>query len=153
MRGTTSSEGRADEGDQVTEAVRVAPLVVVPADDLDLVADDLGQRSVEDARGGVGDDVGGHDRVGRVLEELAVGGSLDDLVDLLDGGLATGLEGQVGGRAGRDRDPESEAVELALELREHQADRLGSTGAGGDDVQRGGTRSAQVAVDVVLQVL
>ena len=31
-------EGRADVGDEVDEAVGVAPLVVVPADDLDLVA-------------------------------------------------------------------------------------------------------------------
>ena len=39
----TSSEGLADQGDQVDEAVGVAPLVVVPADDLDLIADHLGQ--------------------------------------------------------------------------------------------------------------
>jgi hypothetical protein len=31
------------EADQVDDAVGVAPLVVVPADDLDAVADDLGQ--------------------------------------------------------------------------------------------------------------
>ena len=34
---------------QVDQAVRVAPLVVVPGDDLDLVADHLGQARVEDA--------------------------------------------------------------------------------------------------------
>ena len=49
----------------------------------------------------------------------AVGDLLDRGVDLLDAGLATGLEGQVGGRAGRDRDPHGVAVELALELREN----------------------------------
>ena len=35
----SSLRARADELDQVDEAVGVAPLVVVPADDLDLVAD------------------------------------------------------------------------------------------------------------------
>ena len=42
---------------EVDEPVRVTPLVVVPADDLDLVADHLGQPGVEDARRRVGDDV------------------------------------------------------------------------------------------------
>ena len=64
--GRATSERGADVDDQVGEAVGVAPLVVVPADDLDLVADHLGQRGVEDAGRRVGDDVGGDDRVGRV---------------------------------------------------------------------------------------
>src|SRR5690606_23200328 len=54
----TWSELRADELDEVHEPVGVAPLVVVPADHLDLVADDLGEPGVEDAGRGVGDDVG-----------------------------------------------------------------------------------------------
>ena len=96
MRCRHRSEARADVRDQVGEAVGVAPLVVVPADDLDLVADHLGQRRVEDARRRVGDDVGGDDRVGGVAEVAAVGGGLLDRgVDLLDGGLATGPGGGV----------------------------------------------------------
>src|SRR5262249_20963381 len=58
-----ASERGADQHGDVDEPLRVAPLVVVPADDLHLVADDLGQARVEDARGRVRDDVGGHDRV------------------------------------------------------------------------------------------
>ena len=87
------SERRADERDQVDQAVGVAPLVVVPADDLDLVADDLGQAGVEDAGRRVGDDVGGDDRVLGVVQdalERALGGGLDRGVDLLDRGLAAG---------------------------------------------------------------
>ena len=38
-----SSELRGDQRGDVDQPVRVAPLVVVPADDLDLVAEDLGQ--------------------------------------------------------------------------------------------------------------
>jgi hypothetical protein len=34
-----------EEADQVDDAVGVAPLVVVPAEDLDAVADDLGERA------------------------------------------------------------------------------------------------------------
>src|SRR5690242_271962 len=56
------SEGLADVADEVDQPVGVAPLVDVPADDLHLVADHLGQSGVEDARGRVGDDVAGHDR-------------------------------------------------------------------------------------------
>ena len=66
---SSGSEALADVRDQVGEAVGVAPLVVVPADDLDLVADHLGQARVEDARVRVGDDVGGHDRVLGVLQD------------------------------------------------------------------------------------
>ena len=79
--GSASSERRAPTSvDEVDEAVGVAPLVVVPADDLDLVADDLGQPRVEDARRRVGDDVGGDDRVlgvAQVALERALGGGLD----------------------------------------------------------------------------
>ena len=67
--GPGRSEALADERDEVDEAVGVAPLVVVPADDLDLVADHLGQAGVEDARARVGDDVGGDDRVLGVLQD------------------------------------------------------------------------------------
>ena len=69
-----------DQLDQVDEAVRVAPLVVVPADDLDLVADDLGEAGVEDAGRRVGDDVRRDDRVlgvDQVALQRAVGGGLD----------------------------------------------------------------------------
>src|SRR3954447_7958736 len=87
----TRSERRADVDDEVDQAVGVAPLVVVPADDLDLVADDLGQAGVEDARRRIGDDVGADDRVRGVAEDAlegAVGGRLVRGVDLLDRCLA-----------------------------------------------------------------
>src|SRR4051812_1788485 len=75
----TVLQGRADEQAEVDEAVGVAPLVVVPADDLHLVADDLGQLGVEDAGVRVGDDVGADDRVLGVLQDAlegALGGGL-----------------------------------------------------------------------------
>src|SRR5699024_4476766 len=54
-----SGDLAADKLHEVDEAAGEAPLVVVPADDLDLVADDFGQRRVVDTRGRVGHDVGG----------------------------------------------------------------------------------------------
>lgn len=51
------------------ESIREAPFVVVPGEDLDLVADELRERCVEDRRVRIADDVGGHKggfRVGKV---------------------------------------------------------------------------------------
>src|SRR5690606_6882193 len=60
---------------------------------------------------------------------------------------------EVRGRARGGRDAEGVAVELALELREHEGDGLGRTRRGRDDVDRRGARTAQVAVGAVLEVL
>src|SRR4029450_12955952 len=63
QRNTGPAQIAADPLDDVDQPVRVAPLVVVPADHLDLVADGLGQARVEDARRRVGDDVAADDGV------------------------------------------------------------------------------------------
>jgi len=47
------------ETDQVDDAVGVAPLVVVPAQHLDAVADDLGERRIDDGGEFVAFEVGG----------------------------------------------------------------------------------------------
>src|SRR5262249_5219077 len=73
--------------------------------------------------------------------------------DLLCAGGFGQVGGQVGGRAGGDRHPQRVTVELALQLRHHQADGLGRAGGGGHDVQRGGAGAPQVLVRAVLQVL
>src|SRR5690606_32562312 len=117
------------------------------ADHLDLVADDLGEPGVEDAGRGVGDDVGGDDRVlgvGEVALQRALGGGLERLVDLLDADVTGHRHGEVGGRTGRHGDAQRVAVELALELGQHEADGLRGAGGGRHDVQRGGAGAAQV---------
>src|SRR5690606_25342878 len=156
-RRRSGSEVGAHQLDEVDQAVGVAPLVVVPADDLDLVADHLGQAGVEDAGRRVGDDVGGDDRVlgvGEVaLQRALLGGGLERLVDLLGGDLAGHRGGEVGGGAGRHRDAQRVAVELAVQLGQHEADGLGGAGGGRHDVHRGGAGAAQVLVRRVLQVL
>src|SRR4051794_19472542 len=147
---------RADEQGEVDEAVGVTPLVVVPADDLHLVADDLREPGVEDAGGRVGDDVGADDLVLGVGEnalERALGGGLVGGLDVLDRRLAGRGDGEVGGAAGGDRHPQGVAVQLALQLRQDEADGLRGTGGGRDDVQGGGAGPAEVLVRAVLQVL
>ena len=67
--------------------------------------------------------------------------------------LAVGLDGQVDDATGRHRGPHGEAVQLAVQLGDHQADRLGGAGRGGDQVDRRRARPAQVAVGHVLQAL
>src|SRR5215469_17234815 len=80
----------ADQRGKVSEPVGVTPLVVVPADDLDLVARRHRQLRVERAGIRRADDVGGHDRVRGVLQvalERPVGRCPVGRVDLLDAGF------------------------------------------------------------------
>src|SRR4029079_19019910 len=82
-------ERLADQRDQVDEAVGVAPLVVVPGDDLGLIVDHLGQTRVVDRAVRVGDDVARNDRRVVVLEDAlqrTLRGGLVCGVDLLDAG-------------------------------------------------------------------
>ncbi len=87
------------------------------------------------------------------MQRTARGGGLQRLVDLLDARLARALDGQVDDRAGRHGRAHREAVQLALQLGDHEADRLGRAGRGRDQVDRGGARAAQVVVRHVLQAL
>src|SRR5690606_15260962 len=57
--------------------------------------------------------------------------------------LAGELDDQVGDGAGRDRDAHGHAVQLALQLRQHQRGGLRGAGGGRDDVIGGGTRATQ----------
>src|ERR1035437_282529 len=150
------SERLADVGDQVDQTAGVAPLVVIPADDLRHVAVDVGETGVEDARRRVGDDVGRDDRVlgvGQDPLQRAFGCRLDRGVDLFLGGRGLQLDGQVRGRTGGQRHPHGIAVKLALELRHHQGDCLGRTSGGRDHVQGGSAGASQVFVRVVQHVL
>src|ERR1700722_18909338 len=136
-----SAEPGGDEGGQVDEAVGVPELVVVPAEDLDLVPVGHRDRRVEGAGGGRPDDVGGDDRVLGVDQdalERALGRGLVGGVDLVLGDVAAQLDDQVGDRPGDHRDAQRVAVELALELGDDQAGRLGGAGGGRHDVLRGG---------------
>ena len=143
-------------GGEVDKPVAVTPLVVVPAHDLHQVADHLRQPRVVDARRRVGHDVAGHDRrvgVGQVPLERAVGRRAVRRLDLLHRHLTPHLHGQVRRRTRRRGHPDRVPVELALQLRHDQPDRLGRTRARRHHVQRRRPRPPQVLVRPVLQVL
>ena len=74
-------------------------------------------------------------------------------VDLLDARRPLGLHRQVDDRAGRQRDAHGVAVQLARELGDDQAERLRGAGGGGDQVQGGRARPAEVLVRRVVEVL
>jgi len=71
---------------------------------------------------------------------------LEDSVDLFLGGLAAHLQHHVHNRDIGGGDAQSDAAQLALDLGVDQGHSLGSTGAGGNDVHRSGTGTAQVTV-------
>ena len=94
-------------------------------------------------------DVDRDDRGGAVLQDAlhwTLGGGLEGGVDLLDRDLALDDGREVGQRAVRSRDAEREAVQLAGQLGEDEADRLGGAGRRRDDRERGGAGAAEVAV-------
>ena len=77
--------------------------------------------------------------------ELLLGGALHRLVDFLHVGLALGDDLEIDHRDVRGRHADRDAVELALQLRQHQADRLGRTGRGRDHRHRRRAAAIEVA--------
>src|SRR5690606_38656189 len=110
---------------------------------------DLGQQGVHGAGGRGVVEVDGHQRLGAVVQDalhVAFGSALEDAVDFFDRGVAAGHESQVhhgdvdGGHA------HGIAVQLAVQLGQHQAHGRGGAGLGGDHAAGGGTGAAHVLV-------
>ena len=100
--------------------------------------------------------VGGHHRifgVGQDALQLALGRCLQRGVDLFGGGRLLQHRDQIDHGDVRGRNAHGVAVELALQFRHHQADRLGGAGGGGDHVERGGAGAAQILVREIEHVL
>ena len=99
------------------------------------------------------------DTVGRLvdaddaLQPVRLRGVLHQRVDLVGRGFARRVELEVDQRHVRGRDPDRGAVELALQRRQHQPDRLRGTGRGRDQRQARGARPAQIRMQGVLQAL
>merc|ERR1719287_261671 len=133
---------------EVDDAAGVAPLVVVPGDELDEVGveHDAGP-GIEDAAAGVGLEVGGHEGLVAVAQDalhLALGLGLDDGADLLVGGLLPELAGEVDHGDVDGGDAEGHAGELALEGGDDLGHGLRGAGGGGDDVAGGSAAAAPV---------
>ena len=143
---------------EVNNTLGVAPLVVVPGDNLDhVVAHDHGERGV-DGGGDVGaPEVDGHEgRFGDGEDTLhgAFRGFLERGVHFLRGDtLLLDVHDEVHNGHVGSRDAERDAIELTLELGEHKGHSLGSAGGGGHDVERGGAGAAEVAVGRVKDAL
>ena len=136
--------------DEVDDAVRVAPLVVVPGDDLDhRPVHHRGQLGVDDRGGRVPDDVRGDDRVLGVLEDaLAAGPSAAAFSAALISSMVVSRSASTVrsttlpvGTGARTAKP----LSLPLSSGITSADRLGGPGGGRDQVDGRGARAAQVA--------
>src|SRR5271166_3561541 len=150
LEGGGSDELRQRDGG-VGHAVREAPFVVVPGQDAhEGSVDDPGLVEVEDRRTVVVVEVHRNVRlVGEAEDALqrAVCGLLHRIVDLVLGGSPLGDELKVYDRDVRGRHADRCAVELALELGQDEADRLGRAGRRRDHVQR----SRAGAVEILVQ--
>src|SRR5262245_50581344 len=165
--GTTASSGAGGphasshhlrHGDGgVGHAVGEAPLVVVPGEHAHQPAvHDLGLREVEGGRHRVVVEVGGDERLaGHTQDALQLlrRGVLHGLVDLVHAGLAAGDQLEVHHRHVGRRHADGGAVELAIELGQHQAHGHGGAGGGRDHVERRGAGATHVLVRLVEDVL
>ena len=101
-------------------------------------------------------DVGRDDRVGLVLEDPGQrpgSGGLVGGIDLLGRDVAADRDDEVGDRARRHRGANRDAVDLALQVRQHESDRLGGAGRGRNQVDRRRAGAAQVLVGQVEDAL
>jgi len=129
--------------EEVDNTVAVAPLVVVPGDELDegLVQSDTGL-GIEDRGLALAVEVRGHKELVSVAEdalELTLRGLLDGSADLVVGGLLLELAGQVNDRHVESGHTEGHASELANKAGDDLGHSLGSTSGRGDDVASGST--------------
>src|SRR5450631_3310562 len=137
------------EADEVDDTVGVAPLVVVPAEDLDAVADDLGEGRVNDGGKRVALEVRADQQVFVITEdalELALRGCLEGSVYGLDVGRLGADEGQVNDGDVGGGNAQREAVELAVGFRDDELEGLGGAGGAGNHVDGSGASAAQILV-------
>src|SRR5215204_5300635 len=141
---------------QVARSVRVAPLVVVPAEHLDGSAVGHGELRVEDARGFVAYDVAGDQRGFRVLQdvrELSISGRPESGVHVVGGGFARDAGDEVRYRAVGDGDAHRHTVDLAFELGVDHTRRPRRACGGGDDVVGGRAGAPRILVGRVQEAL
>ena len=135
---------------RIEHAVREAPLVVVPGRDLDQTPGDFGQRRIEGARRRIVVEVAGDQRRFAVVQHAfqcgGIGSLLHDRVDLGYRRVARGVEAEIDDRDIDRRHSDREAVETAVEFRQHQANSSGSAGLGRNHVVAGGAGAAQILV-------
>eukprot|EP00967_Tisochrysis_lutea_P062613 scaffold80440_cov33-Tisochrysis_lutea.AAC.1 len=141
--------GDSHGGNKIHEAGGVAPLVVIPRDELD---EGRGKgdasASVKDGRAGLADEVGGHNLVLSVANNalgIRLRCLLDLSLDLVVGGRGLKLAGEINDGDVDGGHAEGHASELALHNRVALGDGLGGASGGGDDVGRGSAARTPVS--------
>ena len=134
--------------DEVNDTAGVTPLVVVPGNELDEVRVE-GDTSlgIEDGGVVVTVQVSGDNVVLGVAEdtlELALGGSLDGLLDLVVGGGLLETAGQVDDGDVGGWHTHGHTGQLAVQVGDDLADSLGGTSGAGDDVLGSSTATSPV---------
>lgn len=133
---------------ELDESVGVSPLVIVPGDNLNEFRAHLDSGiSVEDGRSGVVHEVGRHDGVLGVAEdvlEVGLGGFTHLGLDVIERSIVVKTDGQINNGDVGGGDSEGHAGELTVELGDDFTDGLGGTGGGGDDIGSGSTSGSPV---------
>src|SRR5438309_3036732 len=154
--GDRNAHLRGDELGDVGEAARVTPLVVVPGNDLDHVAEDDRVHRTHDRGMRVALEITRDERLLGVIHdplERSFRRALERRIHLFLGDLALQRRGEIDDRDGRRRNAERHAREAALQLRDDERDRTRGAGLRGHDALRGGPRVARVVRDGVEQPL
>lgn len=139
----------------IQHAVGETPFVVVPGQHLEQsTAADLGVVGVEDRRQRVVVEVAGDQGQGVVAEDFRVlAGFLEQGVDLIGGGFALEVQGQVHQRYVDHRYPYGHAGQFACQFRQHQAHRFSGAGLARNHVLGRRARAVRVGVVDVGQIL
>lgn len=128
----------------------VGVFVVIPCDDLHLSCavtqrHNHGLRGVKQRAIHHADGIAGNNFIFVVAIRL-ICCSFHCGVNLVNGDIAINNSHKDGGGAGGNGYTLGGANQLAVQLRDDQTDSLGSTGGIGNDIFRGGTRSAQITL-------
>ena len=131
--------------------MRVTPLVIVPRDNLNhVVAHDHGQGGIDRRRDVGASEIDGDQRsVGDGQDTLhrAVLGLSERRVDFFGGdALLLNVDNQIDDGNVRGRNSQRDTVQLTLQLRQDQRNRLGGAGGGRHNVQRRSARTSQISV-------
>mmetsp|Transcript_21235 Transcript_21235/g.58916 ORF Transcript_21235/g.58916 Transcript_21235/m.58916 type:complete len:431 (+) Transcript_21235:244-1536(+) len=142
---------------KVNHTLAVAPLVVVPGNNLDhVITHDHGQSGVNGSALVHALEVSRHQGLighGQNVLHGASGSLTESIVHLLSEGLLLHLDNQIHNGDVGGGHTQGHTVQLALQVWQNQSHSLGCTSGGGHNVQGGSTSTAQIPVGSIQQAL
>jgi len=133
---------------KLKKSVGVSPLVIVPGDDLNESGAHLDSGiGVEDGRSGVVHEVGRHNGIFGVAEdvlEVGLGGFTHLHFNFIEGSVLVEADGEIDNGDVGGGDSEGHAGELTVELGDDFTDGLSGTGGGGDNVGSSSASSSPI---------